>query len=66
MRNQKEYDSIESEVTAFVDRDTFRELWTVATSEPYSFLFIKLNAKTLDDTFMIRFEKNITFDRSDA
>jgi len=49
-------------VTALVAKDTFREIWEEATSEPYSFLFIRLNAKTLNDTFMIRFEKHITFE----
>ena len=61
VRNQKEYESIESEVTALVDRNTFREIWTAATSEPYSFLFIRLDAKTLNETFMLRFEKHFTF-----
>jgi hypothetical protein len=62
VRNQKEYETIESEVTALVDRDTFREIWEVATSEPYSFLFIRLNAKSLNETFMLRFEKHFTFE----
>jgi hypothetical protein len=62
VRNQKEYESIESEVTALVDRDTFREVWEAATSEPYSFLFIRLNAKSLNETFMLRFEKHFTFE----
>ena len=63
VRNQKEYESIESEVTALVDRNTFKEIWEVAVeSQPYSFLFIRLNAKTLNETFMVRFEKYITFE----
>ena len=62
VRNQKELDSIESEVTALIDRDTFREIWETATSEPYSFLFIRLNAKSLNETFMVRFEHKITFE----
>jgi hypothetical protein len=62
VRNPKEYDTIESEVTALVDRDTFREVWEVATSEAFSFLFIRLNAKSLNETFMLRFEKHFTFE----
>ena len=62
IRNQKEYESIESEVTALVDRHTFREIWEEATSEPYSFLFIRLNAKSLNETFMKRFESHFTFE----
>jgi hypothetical protein len=59
VRNQREYEAIESEVTALVDRDTFKEIWKECTSEPYSFLFIRLNAKSLDETFMKRFEYQI-------
>ena len=61
-RSQKEYEAIEGEVTALVDRDTFREIWEEATSEPYSFLFIRLNATSLNSTFMKRFEKHFTFE----
>jgi hypothetical protein len=61
VRNQKEYESIENEVTALVDRHTFREIWEESTSEPYSFLFIRLNATSLNTTFMKRFEHHFTF-----
>ena len=57
----KEYESVEEEISALVDKKTFRALYEAATKEPFSFLFVKLNAKTLDETFMIRFEKKITF-----
>ena len=62
VRNQKEYESIESEVTALVDKHTFRSIWEEATSEPYSFLFIRLNATSLNETFMKRFESHFTFE----
>jgi len=61
VRNYKEYEAIESESSALIDRATFKKIWEAATSEPYSFLFIRLNAKSLDETFMIRFEKAISF-----
>ena len=50
VRSQKKYDTAESEVTALVDRHTFREICEVATSEPYSFLLIHLNATSLNTT----------------
>ncbi len=59
--NQQEYESVEHEVSALTDKKTFPALYEAATREPFSFLFIRLNAKTLDDTFMVRFEKKITF-----
>ena len=63
VRNQKEYEAIESEVTALVDKDTFREIWaTTVEEQPYSFLFIRLNARSLNETFMVRFESYITFE----
>ena len=61
VRNFKEYEAIESESSALVDKNTFKSVWEAATSEPYSFLFIRLNAQKLDETFMVRFEKAITF-----
>jgi hypothetical protein len=59
---RKEYETIESEVTARVVKHTFREIWEEATSEPYSFLFIRLNAKSLNETFMKRFEQHFAFE----
>ena len=59
---RKEYESIESEVTALVDKHTFLEIWEEATSDPFSFLFIRLNAKSLNETFMKRFEQHFTFE----
>jgi len=65
VRNFKEYEAIESESSALIDKNTFKSVWEAATSEPYSFLFIRLNAKTLNETFMVRFEKAITFPDDD-
>jgi len=65
VRNFKEYEAIESESSALIDKNTFKSVWEAATSEPYSFLFIRLNAKSLDTTFMVRFEKAITFPDDD-
>ena len=65
VRNAKEYEAIESESSALIDRATFKSVWEAATHEPYSFLFIRLNAKFLNETFMVRFEKAITFPDDD-
>ena len=65
VRSAREYEYIEESVSALLDRKTFREVWKAATSEPYSFLTNFLNAKTLNETFMIRFEHRITFPDSD-
>ena len=36
------------------------DLYTHATSEPYSFLFVRLDAKTRRDAFWLRFETRLT------
>ena len=62
-RNQMEYEAIEGEDTALVDRHIFRDIWEEdSTSEPYSFLLIRLNAKSLKQTFMKRFGPHLTFE----
>ena len=45
------------EVSALIDKRTLMHIYEIATAEPYSFLCIKLNATTKNDTFFIRFEK---------
>ena len=36
------------------------DLYTHATTEPYSFLFVRLDAKTRRDAFWLRFETRLT------
>ena len=58
--NQAEYLVLEEEASALVDRKTFKEIYDLAVrDQPFSFLFIHANAKTLNETFMVRFEKRI-------
>ena len=37
------------------------KVYRLATAEPFSFLFINLQEKTLDQMFMIRFAKRFRF-----
>ena len=64
-RNQKEYEALAEEASALVDKETFRRVYDAATKEPFSFLFMKLNARELNDIFYVRFEKRITFPDDD-
>ena len=59
LRNQFEYDQIAEEVSALVDKKTFRELYDYATAEPYSFLYINLAAPTSDTMFFLRFDQRL-------
>ena len=38
------------------------ELYQMATKDPYSFLYISLVAKSLNEMFYITFKNKITFD----
>jgi len=62
LRNAQDLDAIIEEVSALVDKKTLMDIYNLATEEPYSFLYIKLNAKSRNDTFHIRFEKRIEID----
>ena len=63
---EKEYLALAEEASALLDKDTFRRVYQLATKEPYSFLYMKLDAKKLSDIFYIRFEKKITFPEEDS
>ena len=62
LRNAQDLDAIIEEVSALVDKKTLMDIYNLATEEPYSFLYIKLYAKSRNDTFHIRFEKRIEID----
>ena len=64
LRNAADLEAIIDEVSALADKKTLMDIYNLATAEPYSFLYIKLNAKTKNDTFYIRFEKRIEIDDS--
>ena len=50
------------ELGGLVDKKTLTKIYSLATEEPYSFLYVKLNNKSLDDTFYIKFNKKIIID----
>ena len=41
------------------DKNTLLEMYRAATAEPYSFLFIRLDAKTRETMFYLRFEERL-------
>lgn len=45
LRNMKDLDTFIDEVSAVMDKKTLLDLYHTATSEPYSFLYVKLTAK---------------------
>ena len=59
LRNHKEIETLCEEMSGFYDKNTVMDLYTHATSEPYSFLFCRLDAKTRDQVFWLRFESRL-------
>ena len=53
LRNGGDLEALIDELNALTDKKTLLQLYNMATSEPYSFLFINLNAKKLNDIFYI-------------
>ena len=62
LRNYKDLETFIDEVSAVADKKTLMELYTMATSEPYSFLYVKLTAKYKNDMFYIRFDKKLVIE----
>ena len=59
LRNHKDLETFIDEVSAVADKKTLMELYNLATSEPYSFLYVKLTAKSKKDMFYMNFSKKL-------
>ena len=62
LRNAKDLETLLEELSAMLPRKELVEIYQLATKEPYSFLYINLVAKTLNDMFYITFRNKVTFD----
>ena len=60
LRNYRDLETFIEEVSAVTDKKTLMDIYNLATSEPYSFLYVRLTAKDNNDMFYIRFDKRIT------
>ena len=61
LRNYSDLQAFLDEVSAIAPKNDILEMYTLATDEPFSFLFVKLTAKNKNDIFMIRFDKKLKF-----
>ena len=61
LRNQNDLDKFLEEVSAVLDKKTLLKVYQETTKEPYSFLYVKLTAKTIEDMFYSNFNKKVTF-----
>jgi len=59
LRNVGDLDAFVEEVSAVASKKELLNLYHIATEEAYSFLFIKLNSKKVNDMFYLRFEKRL-------
>ena len=59
LRNSQDLEAFLEEVSALADKKTLMDIYNLATSEDYSFLYVKLNSKSKKDMFYVRYEKRI-------
>ena len=59
LRNHKEVETLCEELSGVYDAGTILQLYRHATEEPYSFMFVRLDAKTRRDMFWLRFEARL-------
>jgi hypothetical protein len=55
LRNMKDLDTFIDDVSAVLDKKSLLEIYHMATSEPYSFLYVKLTAKDKNEMFYQNF-----------
>ncbi len=62
LRSAQDLNVFLEEQGALIDKNLLMEIYKEAVKDPYSFLYIKLNSRDINDMFYIRFEKRIRFD----
>ena len=59
LRNRKEVETLCDELSGVYDKNTLMDLYREATAEPFSFMFVRLDAKTRETMFYLRFESRL-------
>jgi hypothetical protein len=59
LRNHKEVETLCEELSGVYSKDVLMDLYRAATADPYSFMFIRLDAKTRETMFYLRFEQRL-------
>jgi len=65
LRNHKEVETLCEELSGVYDAKTIMAIYDHATTEAFSFLFVRLDAKTRRDMFWLRFESRLCIKESD-
>ena len=59
LRNNKDLETFLEEVSAAVDKKSLLKIYHKCTEEPFSFLYVKLTAKTIHDMFFCNLPQKI-------
>ena len=62
LRNNQDLTTFIDETSALIDKQTLLEMYKLATREAYSFLYIKLTAKDINDMFYIKCGQKLMID----
>ena len=62
LRSGQDLDTLINEVSALIDKKTLLNIYKQCTEQPYSFLYIKLSAKTINDMFFCNMTQKVTFE----
>ena len=65
LRSHREMEILAEEMSGYYPKEVCLQLHTYATSEPFSFLFIRLDGKTRRDVFWLRFESRLVLETSE-
>ena len=58
LRNHQDTSMFLDELGGLVDKKTLTKICLLATAEAFSFLYVKLSHKSLNDIFYIKYDKN--------
>ena len=61
LRNMKDLDSFIEECSALANKKDLLQIYNLAVEEPFSFLYVKLTAKSKSDMFYINYSKKFEF-----
>ena len=64
LRNHHDLEAFIEEVSTLADKKTLLDIYNAATKEDYSFLYVKLNSKSKNDMFYIKFNQRIELEDS--
>ena len=59
LRSNQDLECFIHEVSALIEKKTLMQIYKMATEAPYSFLYVKLSSKTLNDMFLVNLNKKI-------